>query len=206
MIRKIVKSFSSVEALEPLPPEEQKEFDIMLIELKSGWQIFRNVGTALGIVAEKKLFRSKYLTFEEFCFGELGYSRPYAYNLIGSAEVSTQMSSIEDIPIKPVNEAQCRELINVPKDKRAEAWKKVIEVAGKQPVTAKIIHEVVAPFKPWTKYRTKAKKRAQTKSSGLKSALKLLSKVEVAAEKVKDQPVLAELAALRKCLEEIVEL
>ena len=124
MMGKIVKSISSVEALEPLPPEEQKEFDIMIIELKSGWQIFMNVGTALGIIAEKKLFRSKYLTFEEFCLGELGYSRPYAYNLIGSAEVSTQMSSIEDIPIKPVNEAQCRELINVPKDKRADAWKR----------------------------------------------------------------------------------
>ena len=202
----VVKSISSVKALEPLPPEEQKELDIMLVELKSGWQIFRNVGTALGIVAEKKLFRSKYLTFEEFCLGELGYSRPYAYNLIGSAEVSTQMSSIEDITIKPVNEAQCRELINVPKDKRADAWKKVIEVAGNQPVTAKIIHEVVAPFKPWSKYRTKAKKRAQTKSSGLKSALKLLVKVEESAERSKDQSVLEELAALRKCLEAIVEL
>jgi len=201
---KIVKSISFVEALEPLPPEEQKEFDTMLPELKSGWQIFMNVGTALGIVAKKKLFRSNYFTFEEFCLAELGYSRPYAYNLIGSAEVSVQMSSIEDITVKPANEAQCRELINVPKDKRADAWKKVIKVAGEQPVTAKIIHEVVAPFKPWSKYRAKAKKRVQTKSSGLKSALKLLARVEVCAERIKDQAVLLELASLRKCLEELL--
>lgn len=190
--------------LEPLPPDLQKELDEIEVTLKSGWDTFVAVGSGLATVNRKRLYRAKYLTFEAYCLGELGFSRAYSYNLIGSSEVKSQLSSIEDIAVKPANEAQCRELIHVPKEKRPEAWKRALEAAGQQPLTAEIIHLAVAPYKPWTKYTSKSKKRAQTKSNGLKSALKLLAKVEEAAEKSNDQPVLAELAALRKCLAEIV--
>ncbi len=87
--------------------------------IKSGWKTFLEVGAALTQVRDQKLYRDKYGTFENYCLGELGFSRPYAYNLMGSAEVSKQLSSIEDIARKPLNEAQLRELIPVPEEKKS---------------------------------------------------------------------------------------
>ena len=201
----IVKTLSSVEALEPLPPEEQTELNHIEVKFKAGWSTFMEIGRGLATVSAKKLFRAKYRTFEEYCLKELGFSRPYSYTLIGSSQVHDQMSAIEDIKVKPVNEAQCRELIYVPKEKRPEAWKKALAVAGNEPLTAKMIHEAVAPYKPWNKNKPKTKKRVQSKSVDLKPAIKLLEKVEEAAEKDKASLVLTELAALRKYLEGLLK-
>jgi hypothetical protein len=80
-------------------------------------------------VRDRKLYRDTYGTFENYCLIELGFSRPYAYNLIGSAEVNKQLSSIEDIGHKSLNEAQLRELIAVPKAKRVNALKSALGLA-----------------------------------------------------------------------------
>jgi hypothetical protein len=128
-------------------------------------------------------------------------SRPYAYNLIGSARVNEQMSSIEDIRVKPQNEAQFRELISVPEEKRVEAWKGAIKLAGEEPVTATIVHRAAAKFKPEKPGKPTAKKKPSGKRINLGPALKLLARAEQAANVSKDKVVLKELSALRKCLE-----
>jgi hypothetical protein len=124
--------------------------------------------------------------------------------MIGSSEVNRQMSAIADIRRKPLNEAQLRELIPVPEEKRVEVWKSAVKLAGDAPVTAKIVRKAAVKFKSRkTKAAGKAKieKRASPKSINLGTALKLLAGAEKAAEENKDQLVLKKLAALRKCLE-----
>jgi hypothetical protein len=115
--------------------------------IKSGWKTFLQVGQALAKIQKDKLYREKHATFELYCRDRLEISRPYAYNLIGSAEVLEDLSSIEDIPSKPVNEAQTRYLIGLPKEKRIAAWKKAVEKAGGRPVTAKLVREVAVKYK-----------------------------------------------------------
>lgn len=99
-------------------------------------------------IQKSRLYRDGYATFEVYCRDRLGISRPYAYNLIGSAEVFEDLSSIEDIPSKPANEAQTRHLIGLPKENRIAAWKIALERAGGEPVTAKLVRDVAVKFKP----------------------------------------------------------
>ena len=171
--------------------------------IKSGWKTFLEVGTALAKVRDKGLFRDKFGSFEEYCQAELGFSRPYAYNLIGSATVSNQLSSIADIKIQPVNEAQCRELISVPKDKRVEAWKNAVKEAGEKPLTAKVIHQAVAKFKP--KPAKKAKVVKKTQRLNVKPGLKLIEAMEKLADSDNTDALMKKLAELRKWLEKAGE-
>jgi hypothetical protein len=138
----------------PLPPhsttltdQESRELEQSEKIIKNGWKNFLEVGQALMKIQKNKLYRGGYATFEHYCRDRLEISRPYAYNLIGSAEVLEDLSSIEDIHSKPVNEAQTRCLIALPKEKRIAAWKKAVEKAGADPVTAKLVRQVVVNYK-----------------------------------------------------------
>ena len=152
---------------------------------------------------DRKLYRDKYDSFEKYCLHELGFSRPYAYNLLGSAEVNQQMSSIEDIQIKPVNEAQCRELIPVPKEKRVKAWKNALKLAGDNPVTAKIVHQAAAEFKPKTK-KAKAKPAAKTTVPNIQTALKLVDEIDELVDEEDTEKLKAKLIKLRELIEKFV--
>src|ERR1035438_8917314 len=101
-----------------LTPAEQKERQELEAQIKQGWANFLEVGRAVATIRDKQLFRDKYESFEQYLLNELGYSLPYAYSLMGSAEVSDQLSAIAEIKVKPLNEAQFRELISVPRGKR----------------------------------------------------------------------------------------
>jgi hypothetical protein len=125
--------------------------------IRKGFGTFLEVGAALAQIRDEKLFLGKCETFDQYWRKELGISRSYAYNLIGSAEVSKQMSAIEDIDVKPLNEAQLRELIPVKEGKRVDAWKKAVELAGDKPVTAKIIRKAAE------KYRTRKSDKPKVK-------------------------------------------
>src|ERR1700691_734472 len=77
----------------PLPPHsctltDQESQDLEQSEkiIKNGWKTFLEVGQALMKIQKNKLYRDGYATFELYCRDRLEISRPYAYNLIGSAE------------------------------------------------------------------------------------------------------------------------
>ena len=170
--------------------------------IRKGWATFLEVGAALATILREKLYRAKYGDdFNGYCRQELGISRPYAYNLLGSAEVYTQLSSIEDMPIKPATESQCRELLSVPEKKRPDAWRGALKLAGSAPVTAKIVREAAAPFRDKKPGTPPARKSTPTGHPELGPALELLARAEKAAGASQDEPVLKELRALRKCLE-----
>jgi hypothetical protein len=195
---------------EVLPPRLTKELAEELERcesvIKKGWGTFLEVGRALATIRDKDLFKGKYDTFDEYWRKELGVSRSYAYSLIESAEVNDQLSAIADIPVKPLNEAQLRELIPVPEAKRVDAWKSAVELAGSNPITARIVRKAAVKFKA----RNSGKKSKLAKKSAavridLGLALKLLGNAEKLAEQFKDMDILKELAALRELLEAAVE-
>ena len=168
--------------------------------IRKGFGTFLEVGAALAKIRDEKLFLGKCETFDQYWKKELGISRTYAYNLIGSAEVSQQLSSIEDIDVKPLNEAQLRELIGVKEEKRVDAWKRAVELAGDKPITAKIVRKAAEKFRPRKSGKTKFKK-VEAGKIDLEPALKLLTSAEKVAEKGGAEAVLKELALLRRLLE-----
>jgi hypothetical protein len=113
-----------------LTKEQAEELERCETVIKRGWGTFLEVGRALATIRDKGLFKGKYDTFDLYWKKELGVSRSYAYSLIESAAVNDQLSAIADIEVKPLNEAQLRELIPVKEDRRIDAWKKAVELAG----------------------------------------------------------------------------
>jgi len=185
-----------------LSKDEVEELERCETVIRKGWGTFLDVGRALATIRDKGLFKGKYDTFDLYWKRELGVSRSYAYSLIESAAVNDQMSAIADIGVKPLNEAQLRELIPVKEDRRIDAWKRAVELAGDKPITAKIVRKAALKFKPRRSGKAKIK-RAGVVKIDLEPGLKLLAKVEKAAEQNKDQAILKELAGLREWLEEL---
>ena len=185
-----------------LSKDEVEELERCETVIRKGWGTFLDVGRALATIRDKGLFKGKYDTFDLYWKRELGVSRSYAYSLIESAAVNDQMSAIADIGVKPLNEAQLRELIPVKEDRRIDAWKRAVELAGDKPITAKIVRKAALKFKPRRSGKAKIKKAGVVKID-LEPGLKLLAKVEKAAEQNKDQAILKELAGLREWLEEL---
>jgi hypothetical protein len=186
-----------------LSPAQQAELEGLEKVIKSGWKTFLEVGEALAQVRDKGLYKDKYDKFEDYWRIELGYSRTYAYNLIGSAEVNEQLSSIEDFDVKPLNESQLRELIPVPEAKRAEAWKSAVKLAGDAPLTARIVHKAALRFKPRNTIKVgKARKKPGSgKQINLGPALKLIDEAEGLAEG--NDRLLDRLKVLREVLQEV---
>jgi len=189
-----------------LSKDEAEELERCETVIKKGWGTFLEVGRALATIRDKGLFKGKYDTFDRYWKKELGVSRSYAYSLIESAAVNDQLSAIADIEVKPLNEAQLRELIPVKEDRRVDAWKRAVELAGDKPITAKIVRKAALKFKPrrsGKKFR--AAKKLAADGIDLGPALKLLATAEKLAEGNNDKAILKELSALRRLLEELAE-
>ena len=185
-----------------LTAREQQELATLERVIRSGWKTFLEVGSALARVRDGRLYRDKYNSIEEYCQQEMGFSRPYAYNLMNSAAVSQQLSSIEDIGVQPINEAQCRELISVPEDKREAAWRGAVKLAGDKPVTSKIIHQAAAPFKSRkVGQAAKAATKATAPWPDFRPAFRLVDVIEKLADN--NKALVANVKALRICLRKI---
>ena len=141
-----------------LSKDEVEELERCETVIRKGWGTFLDVGRALATIRDKGLFKGKYDTFDLYWKKELGVSRSYAYSLIESAAVNDQMSAIADIGVKPLNEAQLRELIPVKEDRRIDAWKRAVELAGDKPITAKIVRKAAEKFRPRKSGKAKTKK------------------------------------------------
>ena len=108
-----------------------------------GQQTFIEVGSALRLLRDKRLYRDTHDTFEAFVQDEWGWTRQHANRHIEAAEV---VGSLVSIDTKPSNVGQTRELAKVPKEDRAKVWDEAVKTApvknGKPAVTAKRIEAV----------------------------------------------------------------
>jgi hypothetical protein len=188
-----------------LTAAEQKEFAEKKSVVIKGWGAFLDVANALLAISEKRLYRDKYKTFEAFCKDDLGISRQYAYNLIGSAEVNTQLSAIADISVKPMNEGQFRELIRVQEENRVDVWKRALNLAGNKPMTAKLVRQAAAYFKAPKTVKPKLKTAASTLTD-FGQAFELLNGIARAVLRSKNENLCKKVEALRVCLVQLAAL
>ena len=190
---------------ELLTPAEQNELTRLETVIQKGWTTFLEVGAALVKINTERLYRDKYESFQAYCHERLGLSRQYAYSLIGSAEVNAQLSAIADIRVKPLTESQFRELIPVPEGKRVDAWKGALKLAGSEPVTAKVVRQAAAAFKPKPGKSGKpakiTKKPASASRLNLKPAFKLIDVIEELAGN--DKNLLGNIRSLREYLKNL---
>ena len=109
-------------------------------------QSFYEVGRALMEIRDKGYYRDVlgFDTFEAYCKAKWDFSRRHAYRFIESVEVVDDVS--DRTQIKPVNLEQTRPLVNLPTEKRGEAWQKAVETAPEGKVTAAHVQKVVKAY------------------------------------------------------------
>ena len=87
-------------AIEPrqfkLSEDTEKRFNQLEKIIEKGMTHFVEVGTALMIIRDEKLYRNIFPTFEEYCKERWGFSRPRAYQLIGAAKTNQNLSTTVD--------------------------------------------------------------------------------------------------------------
>lgn len=112
------------------------------------------VGNALSEIRERKLYRTEFSTFRDYCreVWEIGRSR--AYQLMDVADVIENLSTIVDKnevepePFLPVNEAQARPLTILKAEDQIVVWRLVKNAVlrGPAPLTARLVSQQVEDF------------------------------------------------------------
>lgn len=133
----------------PLSAGERHRLQMCEKTIREGMGTFVAVGTALMEIRDARLYRQTHPSFEAYVQSVLALTRPRAYQLIDSAEVMRDLSTILDIPALPQNEGQARELGRWKTAReRAEKWKAVLDTAAGRPVTARFIRQTLCPVRP----------------------------------------------------------
>jgi hypothetical protein len=107
-------------------------------------------------------------------------------------------AELTPIGVNLEKESQLHELAGLTREQIQAAGKKIKELAGDKEITAKIIREVTAEYKPKKLLKKKGLKKATPKAIDVKSLLKLLGEAEAAANKNYIKGVKQVLAKCRK--------
>ncbi|MEU9444615.1 hypothetical protein AB0D42_27790 [Streptomyces sp. NPDC048304] len=119
-----------------LTHDEQADLAQLEAVIERGMNTFIEVGNALAVIQERKLYRSQHGTFEDYCRSKWGFSRQRAYQLTAAAEAVTTMVDI-GLPA-PTSERQARELSRIPEPERVEVWRETVNRTGGQPTAAAV--------------------------------------------------------------------
>jgi hypothetical protein len=119
-----------------LPAADAAELDACEQVIEHGLAKFIEVGNALAVIRDKRLYRAAHATFEVYCDERWNLSRPRAYELIAAAGVVSAMADT-GLPA-PANERQARELTGLPEDQRAEVWQAALDQTDGKPTAAAV--------------------------------------------------------------------
>lgn len=182
----------------PLSDAEKRERDRCEAIIAKGWETFLAVGYALATIRNKRLYRDRHATFEDYCRQKWEFSKSHANRLIEAAVVAAILTPIG---VKPTSESQLRPLVDLPPQRIPDAWKKAQELAGGKEITAKVVRQAAEQFKPLPTLPVdstpKKKRPPQDKTTRV---LHLIAQAEKAAQQEDIKSLLAALARIRKRL------
>jgi len=124
-----------------LAPLEHDRLSACEETIESGLKTFTDVGNALLVIRDERLYRAKYGTFEDYCQKRWNMERRHAYRLIDSAEVVRNVSNWTQTT--PDSESVARPLTGLSPDVQREVWQEAVDTAPNGKVTAKHVQEVV---------------------------------------------------------------
>ncbi len=153
---------------------------------------------ALEKIRDLRLYRGRYGTFEEYCREVWGYSKAHINRQIGAGHV---VEVLTPIGATVETESVARPLVGLKDDQIVTAYQDAQKLAGNKPVTAKLVRQAAAKFKPEPPCKPTAKKTATVKPINLEPALELLAFVEQAVKNGDSEGLAGQLAGLRACLE-----
>lgn len=131
----------------PLTQEEQQLLDQSEKTIKVGLGQFVDVGSALIVISDQKLYRVGFGKFEDYCRQRWNLGDKYAYRLINAAKCVTALKeklTSQGVATFPSNESQVRPLLDLDPKKWAKAWLKVLKDTEGHQITAKEVQAVVS--------------------------------------------------------------
>jgi hypothetical protein len=134
--------------MEILNIEESHELERCEVVIKQGLNTFIEVGEALFIIRDKRLYRREFNTFEDYCQQKWALSKPYVNRIIAASQTFTNLAPIG--VILPNTESQVRPLTSLEPEIQKEVWKEVVKQSDetRQPITAAKVQTVVNDWKP----------------------------------------------------------
>lgn len=109
--------------------------------IERGLQSFVEVGNALSLIRDGKMYREFHKTFADYCDDRWGWTQQYATQICRSAETVKVIGKSETMVSLPATERQARPLTKLPADEQAEAWEEVVAESEKsgEKITAAIL-------------------------------------------------------------------
>jgi ParB family chromosome partitioning protein len=134
--------------MEILNIDESHELERCEVVIKQGLKTFIEVGEALFIIRDKRLYRREFNTFEDYCQEKWSMPRRHVNRMIAASETIINLGPIG--PILPESESQVRPLTNLEPEIQKEVWKEVVKQSEetRQPITAAKVQEIVEHWKP----------------------------------------------------------
>lgn len=163
--------------------EERNELERCEVVIKQGLQTFVEVGHALMLIRDKRLYRAEFGTFEDYCNDKWQLTRRHVNRLVGSSQV---INNLGPRGPKPQYEKHARPLTKLEPELQSKAWNETINRHGDN-ITASKVEQVVNEFKPLNEELKTAKKEPMFAASSPEELLKKAKQVakERAAEKRK---------------------
>jgi hypothetical protein len=110
-----------------LTTEEITQLDTCEATIRAGMQTFIDVGEALLLIRDARLYRAEFGTFEDYCRQRWGMVASRARQLIGAAGVVRNLETVTTVT--PANEAQARALANLEDDQQRLVWAFAVQTA-----------------------------------------------------------------------------
>jgi hypothetical protein len=123
-----------------LPTDPEKRFSQLEKVIEKGMNHFVEVGTALMIIRDEKLYKDTFRTFKEYCKERWGFSRIQAYRLIKAYNVSGNLLPMGN---KPTSERQLRPLTHLEPEQQKQVWNQAVKTAPNGKVTARHVEKVI---------------------------------------------------------------
>ncbi len=115
--------------------------------IEKGLSTFIEVGNALLVIRDKKLYRADYGTFEDYCQKKWSISDRRARQLIDATETVVNVKSGTIVPVLPQVESQARPLTSLNSSQQITAWEKAVSHAKSSQPTAKEVQQAVNEVK-----------------------------------------------------------
>lgn len=138
---------NSAQNLETISADEKKQLNSAEASIRNGLKSYQNVGKALTIIAQGRLYRSTHSTFAKYCKDKWDMTTARASQYQHAYRVHELLAGTGAFGRNlPATESQCRPLVRIPMDEKMDetiirVW---IAVTGsKQKITAKLVNDCV---------------------------------------------------------------
>jgi hypothetical protein len=172
-------------------PDELSEVEVLELDsleatVQRGLRAFWEIGQALRVLRDKRLYRQNYDSFEEYCINRWEMSRRSAYYLIDAASVYENVN--HGSQILPANERQARPLTALTPSEQQKVWQEAVSSAPNGKVTATHINQVVKAYqKQNEKQKSKPQRSKKTIKQRIEQTQKVGSKVNLASHPANTQ-------------------